>query len=75
MLHNFKLFAAFAHLVFSAFLWYTTYRKREGKPTKPERKIKMEFYSMEMFEMVSDWMEEVAEWEAYEADMETHPFD
>lgn len=29
----------------------------------------MDFYSMEQFEMMADAMEEVAEWEAYEADM------
>lgn len=29
----------------------------------------MDFYSMEQFEIMGDAMEEVAEWEAYEADM------
>ena len=35
----------------------------------------MEFYSMEQMEIMGDWMDEVAEWEAYEADMETNPYD
>ena len=30
---------------------------------------------MEVMEIMGDAMEEVAEWLAYEADMETHPFD
>ncbi len=29
----------------------------------------------EYFEIMGDWMEEVREWEEYEADMESHPFD
>ena len=35
----------------------------------------MEFYSMEQFAIMGDYMEEVEEWLLYEADMETHPFD
>ena len=35
----------------------------------------MEFWSMEAMEIMGDAMEEVAEWLAHEADMETHPFD
>ena len=34
----------------------------------------MDFYSMEKFEIVADYMEEVAEWLAYEADMMADPF-
>ena len=36
---------------------------------------KMEFYSMEQFEIMADAMEEVQDWLNFEADMETHPFD
>ena len=36
---------------------------------------KMEFYSMEQFEIMADAMEEVQDWLTFEADMETHPFD
>ena len=36
---------------------------------------KMDFYSMEQFEIMADAMEEVQDWLNFEADMETHPFD
>ena len=74
MLHKFKLFRLFSQLVFLSFLMYTLTIK--GKDTHQTRKgNKMEFYSMEQMEIMGDWMDEVAEWEAYEADMETNPYD
>lgn len=35
----------------------------------------MAFYSMEQFEIMADYMEEVAEWLAYEADMASNPYE
>jgi len=35
----------------------------------------MAFYSMEQFEIMSDLMEEMANWETFEADMATNPYD
>jgi len=35
----------------------------------------MDFYSMEQFEIMGDAMEEVREWELFEADMASHPYD
>jgi hypothetical protein len=55
-------------------LCYTTIRKREGKPNKPERKKKMEFYSMEQFEIMSDILEDYQEWLDYEEDMKSNPW-
>jgi len=34
----------------------------------------MKFYSMEMYEIIGDWMDEIAEWKAFEADMTTNPY-
>ena len=74
MLHKFKLFRLFARRVFFNFLMYTLTIK--GKDTHQTRKVnEMEFWTMEAMEIMGDWMDEVAEWEAYEADMETNPYD
>ena len=54
---------------------YTIIRKREGKPNKPERMNRMDFYSMEKFEIMADMMEEWLDWEHFEQDMETNPYD
>ena len=35
----------------------------------------MEFYNMEQFEIMADAMEEFQEWEDFEADMATNPYD
>ena len=35
----------------------------------------MDFYSLEKFEIMSDYMEEAADWFNYEADMESNPYD
>ena len=43
-------------------------------PNKPERKKKMEFYSMEQFEMMADILEDYQEWLDFEADMATNPY-
>ena len=32
-------------------------------------------YSIEYYEIRSDWMEELHEWEDFEADMATNPYD
>lgn len=45
------------------------------KRSKEKGENKMDFYSMEQFEIMADAMEEVQEWLTFEADMETHPFD
>ena len=50
----------------------------EGPGASPKNKKgenKMEFYSMEQFEIMADAMEEVQDWLNFEADMKTHPFD
>ena len=54
---------------------YTIIRKREGKPNKPEREKKMEFYEMERFEMMGDLLEDLADWQAFEEDLLTNPWD
>ena len=73
-MHKFQLLKAKHNIVFSVFLWY--YLTIKGKETHQTRKgNKMEFWSMEAMEIMGDAMEEVAEWLAHEADMETHPFD
>ena len=41
----------------------------EGKPTKPERKKKMEY-----FEIMDTNLTELAEWLDFEADMATDPY-
>jgi hypothetical protein len=42
----------------------------EGEtPKLPGRRVTMEFYSMEQFEIMADAMEELADWLAFEADM------
>jgi hypothetical protein len=43
-------------------------------PDKPERKKKMEFYSMEQFEIMADVLEDYQEWVDFEADMATNPY-
>jgi hypothetical protein len=55
-------------------LCYYNTRKREGKPNKPEGKKKMEFYSMEQFEIMGDILEDYQEWLDFEADMATNPY-
>ena len=35
----------------------------------------MDFYSMEKFEIMADMMEEWLDWEHFEQDMETNPYD
>jgi hypothetical protein len=45
-------------------------QKGEGKPTKPERKKKMEY-----FEIMDTNLTELQEWLDFEADMATHPYD
>ena len=51
----------------------STERGKEN-PNKPERKKKMEFYSMEQFEIMGDLMEDYQEWLDFEADMATNPY-
>ena len=53
---------------------YNTYRKREGKPTKPERKKEMEFYNGEQFEIMADILEDYQEWLDFEEDMKSNPW-
>ena len=53
-------------------LCYTTIRKKEGKPTKPERMTKMTF---EYYEIMNTYLTEVQEWMDFEADMATNPYD
>jgi hypothetical protein len=43
-------------------------------PNKPERMNKMEFYSMEQFEIMGDLMEEYQEWLDFEEDMKSNPW-
>ena len=45
-------------------------QKGEGKPTKPERKKKMEY-----FEIMDTNLTELQEWLDFEADMATNPYD
>lgn len=56
------------------YLCYNTNRKREGKPTKPERKKEMEFYNMEQFEIMADALEDYQEWLNFEEDMKSNPW-
>ena len=55
-------------------LCYTTIRKREGKPNKPERMNEMEFYKMEQFEIMSDILEDYREWLDFEEDTKSNPW-
>lgn len=49
---------------------YIIIRKGKEKPTKPERKKKMEY-----FEIMDTNLTELQEWLDFEADMATHPYD
>jgi hypothetical protein len=51
------------------------YNQKEGRKTpKPERKNKMT-YTMEYYEMMNTYLDEVAEWIDFEEDMKTNPYD
>ena len=56
-------------------LWYYTIRKREGKPNKPERKIKMVYNYYEVHEQEWEAWQEYVDWLNFEADMATNPYD
>lgn len=56
-------------LDFLSGLCYYNTREREGKPTKPERMNKMEY-----FEIMNTNLTELAEWLAYEEDMKSNPW-
>ena len=52
------------------------YNQKEGRKTQTNRKgrKKMEFYSMEQFEIMGDLMEDYQEWLDFEEDMKSNPW-